>query len=188
MKARENPFASHQIEQLPFRFPGGDNWESVLARLAALKWRGAIVGLHGAGKTTFLEQIIPHLESRGFRPHTFRLNLEQTLAEKQAILDGIKGLRAPDFVLLDGAEQLTTRQWLPVNAIAATCAGLIITQHRTGKLPTLLECEASPAILEDLVLEVTGAYLPEGEAVRMHTRHRGNLRECLRELYDRWAG
>jgi hypothetical protein len=52
----------------------------------------------------------------------------------------------------------------------------------------VLEIETSVALLEELVHELTGQWLPEGEAAAMFCRHHGNIRECLRELYDRWAG
>ena len=45
-----------------------------------------------------------------------------------------------------------------------------------------------PALLEQLVGEVSGARLPSGEATTLFQRHRGDIRACLRELYDRWAG
>jgi hypothetical protein len=43
-------------------------------------------------------------------------------------------------------------------------------------------------LLDALVVELTGGKLDEGEAESIFHRHRGNLRECLRELHERWAG
>ena len=51
----------------------------------------------------------------------------------------------------------------------------------------LIECETSTALLEDLVRELSGKPLPEGQASELFGRHRGNIRDCLRELYDHWA-
>src|SRR5262245_12789932 len=110
----ENPFAAERLEHLPFRFPESDSWDALLSRLAGQRWRGAIVGPPGSGKTTLLEQLVPHLEAKGFKPSIFTFRPEHTLAEKQATLSQIPGLRAPDFLLVDGADQLPTRNWLSV--------------------------------------------------------------------------
>lgn len=187
MKARDNPFAAQRIERLAFRLPSGDGWDAFLARLEANAWRGAIVGPHGAGKTTLLEQLAPHLAARGFDAHVLTLRAESTTADKQTLL-AASALRSPAFLLLDGAEQLTTRQWLTLHSATQGAAGCLITQHRVGRLPTVLQIEPSPDLLEDLTYELTSAWLPEGEARRLFLRHQGNIRECLRELYDRWAG
>jgi hypothetical protein len=188
MTARGNPFASHRIEALPFVFPPGHDWPSILSALEAGGWRGAIVGPCGTGKTQFIGELAPRLKARGFRPILRTLRAESTLAEKQALIAEAGKLSAPDFLLLDGAEQLATRHWLSLHGAARSCAGCIITLHRTGRLPTLLETASSPALLAALVETLCDARLPEGEAELLLRRHLGNLRECLRELYDRWDG
>lgn len=188
MKAIENPFASQHLERIPFCFPAGDGWEAFLERLAASQWRGSVVGSHGSGKTTLLEQLAPRLAERGFVPRLFILRSEGTMHEKRALLETVRPMRAPDFLLIDGAEQLSTREWLPLNAAAHHCAGAVLTLHRAGRLPVILETATNPALLEHLVSEVSGARLPPGEAAALFQRHRGDLRACLRELYDRWAG
>ncbi len=63
--------------------------------------------------------------------------------------------------------------------------GLVITSHRPGLLPTLYECETSPELLAGIVEELAGEELDSEEVL---ARHRGNIRDALRELYDRWAG
>lgn len=187
MKPRDNPFASHRIEALAFRLPAGLTWDAFLARCAAAKWRGAIVGPHGSGKTALLEQLVPRLRECGFRPHVFRVHAETPAAEKAALLARVRPMRAPDFLLLDGAEQFSTREWLTLYSAASPLAGCLITVHRTSRLPTLLETKTSPALLAELAAELTGEPLPEPEAAALHKRHLGNLRECLRALYDRYV-
>jgi ATPase family associated with various cellular activities (AAA) len=186
--ASENPFATERLECLPFRFPEGDSWDAFLARLGAQRWRGAIVGPPGSGKTTLLEELVPYLEAKEFRPRIFTFRPEHTLAEKQATLSQITAVRAPDFLLVDGADQLPTRNWLSVTTAGAMCAGLVITQHRGGRLPTVHACEPNAALLDNLVVELTDAWLPEGEASRLLARYYGNIRDCFRDLHDRYAG
>lgn len=188
MTARENPFATAHLERIPFRFPAGMSWTSLLKRLEELNWCASLVGGNGTGKTTLLEQIIPHLDARGFRPVVFRLQTESGMKAKDRLVEKLREVKKPGFILLDGAEQLSTRQWLPIRGAASEAAGFIVTVHRTSRLPVALELETSPKLLKGLVESLTGGALPEGEAETLFHRHRGNLRDCLRELYDRWDG
>lgn len=185
MKPRDNPFASHRIEALAFRLPAGLTWDAFFDRCAGARWRGAIVGPHGSGKTTLLEQLVPRLRERGFKPHLFRVHAETPAADRTAVITRVRTMRAPDFLLLDGAEQFSTREWLTLYSAASPLAGCLITVHRTSRLPTLLETRTTPALLAELTAELTGDPLPEHEAAALHKRHLGNLRECLRTLYDR---
>ena len=164
------------------------SWETLLKRLEELNWCASIVGGNGTGKTTLLEQLIPHLKARGFEPVIFRLQTESGIKEKDRLAEKFREVKAPGFILLDGAEQLSTRQWLPVRGAASAAAGFIVGVHRTSRLPVALELETSSKLLKGLVESLTGGALPEGEAETLFHRHRGNLRDCLRELYDRWAG
>lgn len=188
MLAKDNPFATYNLEKLPFRFPAGVDWEVLLSRMEASQWIGSIVGGNGAGKTTLIEQLIPRLEARGFQPILFRLSTETGMKEKDRLIPKLREVKAPGIIIIDGAEQLSTRQWLPVRSAATTAAGFIVTVHRTSRLPVLLELETSAKLLDDLVQELTGGKLPDGESDIIFHRHRANLRDCLRELYDRYAG
>ena len=184
----DNPFCSGAIERLEFRLPGALTWDTLIAKLENSNWIGAIVGPHGSGKSTLIEQLGPHLEARGLRPRLFRLTAESVQADRDALLATARELRAPDLLLLDGAEQLSTRQWLPLRVAVDSLAGCVVTLHRTGRLPILLETETTPALLAELIADLTGCSLAPGEAASIHARNRGNMRECFRELYDRWAG
>ncbi|MHA3770540.1 AAA family ATPase [Verrucomicrobiota bacterium sgz303538] len=188
LEISENPFATERIEKLSFRFPEGVNWDSLMARLEANQYCGAIVGPRGSGKTTLLEQLAPRLAKKGFRPEIIRLNSETGMRGKERLPEFLRQVKKPGFILLDGAEQLSTRHWLPVRAAASHAAGFIVAVHRVSRLPVLLECTTNPVLLEDLVQELTGGRLPAHEAPNLFARHSGNIREAFRELHDRWAG
>lgn len=188
MTTDENPFSAAGLSQLSFHFPTGSDWETLLARCAEVGYRCAIVGPAGSGKSALLEQLAPQLTALGFTPRLFRLTPESRRAEKDAVIAEARRLRAPDFLVLDGAEQLHTREWLALRSVIDGLAGCVITLHRTGRLPTLIETTTSAVLLEDLSAELTGGRLPLGEAAAIFARARGNLRDCFTELHDRWAG
>lgn len=188
MSTDDNPFSPDRLARLEFRLPAGVSWEGLIARCVETGYCCAIVGPAGSGKSTLLAQLAPYLVALGFNPRFFHLNAESRRVEREALLAEARGMRAPDFLLLDGAEQLQTREWLSLRSAIDGLAGCIITLHRTGRLPTLVETSTTPALIEDLVTELTGGRLPAGEAVAIHARHHGNLRKCFRELHDRWDG
>lgn len=175
MRARDNPFASHRVETLRYRLPEGVTWDGLLERLASLRYRAALVGPHGRGKTTLLEELAPRLTSLGFRVRTI------TLRQEERRMDWAR-LGARDVLLLDGAELLGRFSWLRVRWHCRGAGGLIVTSHRAGLLPTLLECRTTPELLAELVRELTGA---EVETSGLFRRHGGNVRMAFWEMYDR---
>jgi len=69
---------------------------------------------------------------------------------------------------------------------ASHAAGLIVTSHRPGLLPTLTKGPTTPALLQEIVneLQPPGRTLSADFLSDLYQRHAGNLRDCLRELYD----
>jgi hypothetical protein len=95
-------------------------------------------------------------------------------------------------ICLDGAEQLTPWAWLAFKRRARRARGLIITSHRAGLLPTLHTCVTSELLLDDILwrlLSPAGRELsqPLPTSRELFHRHRGNLRDALREMYDVFA-
>jgi len=183
--ARNNPFSSDCILHLRYRLSIGD-WARLQATLAGRHGRGALVGPKGSGKTTLLEDLGRRLCRDGLRVTLIRLSTEFPRLPGSYNPAFFKSLDRRDAVLLDGAEQLSLSQWLRFRWQTRRAEILVVTTHRTGRLPVLHECTTSPALLGDLVASL-GQSLDPAEAVALHTRHRGNIREALRELYDRYA-
>lgn len=178
MRARDNPFASDRVERLRYRLPEGLTWEGLLERLASLRYRAALVGPHGRGKTTLLEELARRLSARGYGVRTVTLRHD----ERRMDWSRLRGLGAEDILLLDGAELLGRIAWLRVRFRCRRAGGLIVTSHRPGLLPTLLECETTPELLAGLARELTGEELEVGE---LFARHGGNVRMAFWEMYDR---
>lgn len=188
MLARDNPFAVHRVLRVRYRMPEG-GWDSLLGRLEALNHRGAIVGLHGRGKTTLLEDLAEKLRSRGLRVRSIRIpgGARELSADQDRSLAELTG---GELLALDSAGALSSRAWRRVCGATRSAAGLVVTSHRPARLPTLVELGTTPGLLADIVSELAGrdlaARLPP--APELFARHAGNLRGALRELYDYCAG
>jgi hypothetical protein len=185
--ARQNPFASERIiDTIRYACADGD-LASLVERLAALRYRGAIVGPHGAGKTTLLEDLARELERRAFRIMLLRLGAEDR-RPPAAWRASARDLGARDIVCLDGAEQLSRGGWLVFRWRARRAGGLIVTSHRRGRLPLLVECRTTPDLLDHIVRRLSPSPAAGAPApAELFRRHRGNIREALRELYDVYA-
>lgn len=188
MKARDNPFNTERIRLIRYRFQHS-GWDELFQRLAELRFRGALVGPEGAGKTTLLEEFEEKLSQFGFRPRLVRLTQFAPRFPRQFWNTFFPSLASRDIILFDGAELLGRFDWLRFKRKSRTAGGLIITAHRPGLLPTLLECNPSIKLLDQIIASLVG---PESSHLEPLTaslfeRHHGNLRSVLRELYDVYA-
>jgi len=163
-------------------------WEDLLARFDALGRRAALVGPQGSGKTTLLEDLAPRFRRQGHLVRELRLDTETPRFDPAFLEDFFASLTPRDLILFDGAEQLGAFAWSRFER-RTRAAGLLITGHRPGRLPTLLATSTTPELLEGLVGQILGAVPADvrGMLPDLYRRHEGNLREALRELYDRYA-
>jgi hypothetical protein len=185
MKARDNPFAVERIGTIRYR-PLNTAFDRLLTRLHELNYRAAITGPEGSGKTTLLEDLQQALERKGFRTRRVFVN-DASLLDGPACRQLLSELTREQIVLLDGADLIRRSDWSLLKRHTITHAyGLVITSHKRGLLPTLIECATNPALLKDIVADL----LPRDHAIpaefleSLYERHKGNLRACLRELYD----
>lgn len=202
LPARRNPFAVEGLHGFGYRDPAtGEpaDLAPLLARFDALGRRTAVVGPQGAGKSTLLGSLAPRLAARGARVARLRVRPGGTVEWATPVdlsdppTEDLRGV----CLLVDGADALPRRTWRRLVRDARRADGLLVTSHRPGLLPTLVECATSPALLETLVAEVL-ADGPEEAAARarrnlppaaeLWARHRGDVRRALSELYDRCAG
>ena len=180
MRARDNPYRVERVDRVGFRLPGG-NWEELLIRLAALDYRAAVVGRKGRGKTRLLEELAGRLFARGWRPVWLRLSRRHRWLDREQRRT-LQSLDCGSLLLVDGAEELGRWAWRALEWRSRAAAGLVVTAHTAGLLPTLVECTTTVGLLQEIVHELgedAGRSLPA-----LFDRHRGNLRSALRELYD----
>ena len=171
MKAHDNPFRMSRAQALRFR--GTLSLDELIARLAALGYRGAIVGPEGSGKTTLLRELDEELAAAGLPTRLVRF-------DDPALLRRDDG---ETILMIDGAEKLP---WVVHSLLAMTKHRLVVTAHgRREGLPVLLECSVNQKLMEDLVIELAGldpAVI--GRARRLFVEKRGNAREVFAALYD----
>ena len=191
MKARDNPLRIERILQVRFRLEAieaGLTLAELVERWENKGRRGAIIGPHGHGKTTLLEDLGEVFAARGETILNLRLSREKrrfTYDEWRQIQSA-----APQTIILfDGAEQLNRLDWARFKKRSQRAKGIVITSHRAGLLPTLLECQTSPQLLRALLQQILGndALAWDVECEVLWERHKGDLRLALREIYDIYA-
>jgi hypothetical protein len=186
MRARDNPFAVHRVRTVRYRFDESD-WDQLERRLDSLNFRGALVGPEGSGKTTLLEDLRERLETRGERVHWLRLSRERRRYDPERHRRLVAELSPSDWILLDGVEQMAWWRWRIFLHQMRQVHGLVVTSHKSGRLPTLWECRTTPELAEQLIRQLVGSLDdPSRQLVgRLFERHGGNIRDLLRDLYDR---
>lgn len=184
MKARQNPFSAQRIDALTYRFINGD-WDDLILKLKRLNYRAAITGPYGSGKTTLLEQLGNKLRQQGYGTLNIFVNQEfprLTFAQWNAVL---KSARGNSIIFFDGADLLPFWQRVLVKLVSRRAKGLVIAGHHPLGLPVLMDCQTTPALLDDLLHELAG---PVDEPLKqagakLFRQHDGNIREVLRGLY-----
>lgn len=148
-----------------------------------------MVGPEGHGKSTLLGELGRRLAAAGWRIRRHQLHFGERRLPPTVRVALLADLTATDLILLDGAEQLSWLAWRNLDRATRRAGGLIVTSHRTGLLPTLLDCPSAPELLDALINELVSdqpaAALPHlPSAAELWARHAGNQRDALLELYD----
>ena len=182
----ENPFNSSRIRPgaMPFLFPPNQNAETLVELLERNHWWGEIVGPHGSGKSSLLASLIPMIKRAG-RPVVL---VELHDGQRRLPMRFDARLQSHAVVIVDGYEQLSrwNRFWLKRRCRRRNL-GLLATSHVSVGLPEIYRTAVTPESAGRVVnLLLDGRTPPFGEAELSDclSRHAGNLREALFELYD----
>lgn len=185
MPARHNPFAAARLHALGFLLPEPD-WHNLRQTLDRLNRTAAIVGPCGSGKTTLLNELERRFAQTGIPSRKIFISRDVRPPWRE-IRSAAAALPAAGVLLVDGMDHLARpRQWQLKRLARRREIGLLITSHREGILPTLYRCRPDPDLLVKVVTRLLDPRAPvETEHLkRLFAARNGNLRECLRQLYD----
>lgn len=187
LAARENPFRMQRIETLRYRLDD-QGWRDLLTRFAANRWRGVLVGPHGSGKTTLREELESRLRAQGWQVRTLVLGDDRAGGWSHLRML-LPGAGARTLISLDGLDRIGPLAWWRLYHATRSVGGILATSHVHGRLPTLRQHHTSPALLHGLVQELVGDGDHDQPSLirrcdELFTRHRGDIRACLRHLYD----
>lgn len=189
LTAKENPFAVHRIEALPFQFRQG-NWEFQLRRLEQLDWRASIVGNKGSGKTTLLLELQQKLhDDRRFLKSLIPVHycfVARTKKERSTQLVELEmAAKQNRLLLIDGIERFTWRQRR--KTLRDKSSKMVVTAHRSVGLPVWLDNQTSLELAQILLRQLIDKPDPwvVDQCDQLFERHRGNIREIFRSLYDK---
>lgn len=182
VRPSENPFRSAAVDALRYQ-PEPETLGQIAARFGAMGFRGALIGPHGHGKSTLMRELAK-IDPPGDADSHPVVQIAADLSNIHALRSHLRHL--PGVLMVDGYDLLPPRWRFAVWKRKT----VLITAHRPTRVPTLLRCESSPALLARLIGRLSpdiGAGLGGAEVDRLLRAHRGNVRDALRELYDRVA-
>lgn len=185
VRARDNVFASQRLEQIRYK-PQDMTLEQVLDKLEQMDFCAAIIGPDGSGKTTLLEDIATALHKQGRRTRHVFVNDSNPMTW-QVSRGLFTQIQSGEIVLLDGADSIARTTWQALKrGIMRKAGGLIVTAHKPGLMPTLIECSTTPDLFRRIVSEIAGADSRIAPSLLDEVYHsnKGNIREAFRELYD----
>ncbi len=186
--AKNNPFGAKRIRAIGY-LPQELSCQEIISQLEKLDYTAAVVGPHGSGKSTLLRDMEEQLSQSGVYTKKLFINLDTKLPW-QTIKECVCSMPPKSVLFFDGANHLPFLRFRQLRSMTQKRSiGLVITSHDEGPLPTLLVCRGRL----DLLTELTQQLLPEHQTIRqshlaaLFESHRGNIRDCLWQLYDDYA-
>lgn len=169
-----------RIDQLDYIEQHPGQIEDIVEKLCQPGYRGQIVGPHGVGKSTLLRDLKDRLEEAGFN----------VLLERGSMLKARRPKSAErTILLLDEYAELSLSQRLMLLYFRSRFRAILITTHEQ-RIGFDLAARLVPThrILNKLIDQLTKnsqTLIQPTTVAYLYRKHHGNLREVLRELYDR---
>ena len=121
-----NPFATKFIVPTVMRYRFADV-SQIADRFLRCPHPMSIVGPHGTGKSTLVEELCTHLNNEFCRIVTYVLH---TGDNGRGLMTSLKSLSPRTLVVIDGAEQMAlARRWLLVKHCRQRMMKLLVTSH-----------------------------------------------------------
>lgn len=186
MRARDNPFSTNRVEGILQFDPAlmGESWDEIDSRWLKLNKRAALIGPHGAGKTTFIDSFSQRLVDQGAEVLRIFLNSESPRISSRQWKELTKA--TGKIIILDGEEQLNQFQRWRFHRLTEESGGLLISRHSQGKLPIMLEFTPKIETLFHCVRKLAPEYYPqlEPDLDQWWQDDNGNIRLILLRCYD----
>jgi energy-coupling factor transporter ATP-binding protein EcfA2 len=174
--------------------PHGSGKSTLLARLADAidSAGGTVVRLRLPDRRDRGHVLATLLTDRGKSPPNVFPRLK-TCGFSRLLIDSLLAARSGDIVAIDGWETAGPLIGLIVRAVVRLRGcGLVVTAHGPVGLPVLVRCRPSVAILAAIVARLPGhedwygRLIHPTDVAEAFVAHRGDLRESLFALYDRY--
>jgi hypothetical protein len=156
----------------------------LLDRIGCGCW--AIEGPHGRGKTTLVRALLATAASAG---HTTSFSQVRSWADAWPTLKSVVRAGPGHIVAVDGWEQLPWGVGLVIVAVARWRRTTVIaTAHGPIGLPVLAHRESSPALVAAIIERLPDHHgtISAADVEQAFRCHRGNVRDALATLYDRF--
>lgn len=188
IRAKDNPFAARWVDAV--EYIGLDEpLDAIYQRLKAMNCTAAVVGPHGSGKSTLLRHLRGGFEAEGIGTRSLFISRDVKLPWR-SVTDCVDTMDAGNVLFFDGANHLPFMRFLQLKRmIRRHRAGLVITSHTEGLLPTLVRCRTTPELLGEILGHLPGGYNSDTseKLEALYHLHKGNIRDCLWQLYDEYT-
>lgn len=183
MRPSDNPFNPRRVDELAF-VEHDHALAEVADRLRQCRYRGAIVGPRGSGKSAMLQALGDELMAHGLTPLSLFADEQRHRALPMNWRKTVGRARPTDALLLDGYDLLPVwaRAWV---LVASQRAGaVIVTSEREVRLPTIARPNASSTLLRELIGQLDPSADQRIDVDAIFQEARGNLRDALKLAYD----
>lgn len=194
VKPSDNPFRSGCVDALGY-LPIGRSLSEIETLFRDAGYRGVLFGPHGHGKSTLMHHLARVGLPEGAAPHRV-IQVADDLSNLHELKAGMKN--RDGVLMVDGFDLLpwwwrwrvSRRRRVLVTTHRDLVLSPMISWMNPQKMSPRFCCETTPALLGELIARLSPSVrgvMDEGAIAALYARHHGNVRDALRELYDRVA-